>query len=123
MGYKSGFERSFVANLNSRGIKFLYEVEKIPYVLERTYNPDFKMVGHKFFIETKGLLDRESKAKMLAVKKQHPELDIRFVFMAADRRIPGSKQTHAEWATKNGFKWAEGIAPEEWFNEQETPIS
>lgn len=119
MAYKSGFERSLAANLSSRGIKFRYESEQLPYVLSRTYNPDFTMVEHGFFIEAKGLLDRDSKAKMLAVKHQHPEVDIRFVFMRADKRIPGTKQTHAQWADRNGFLWAEGTAPEEWFNERQ----
>lgn len=118
MALKSGFERSFLANLKSRGIAVRYESKEVPYVLARTYNPDFEIVDHGFFIETKGLLDRDSKAKMLAVKRQHPELDIRFVFMKADKRIPGTKQTHSQWAEKNGFKWAEGIAPEEWFNDR-----
>jgi hypothetical protein len=117
VGYKSGFERSFEANLRARGIKFRYESKQIPYVLSRNYNPDFEIVGKDFFIETKGLLDRDSKAKMVAVKKQHPDLDIRFVFMRANKKIPGTKQTHAEWAERNGFKWAEGVAPEEWFTE------
>lgn len=115
MAYKSGFERSFAANLKSRKIKFTYETQQIPYILARTYNPDFIMTDYGFVIECKGLLDRDSKAKMLAVKKQHPELDIRFVFMRADKRIPGTKQTHAQWAERNGFKYAEGVAPEEWF--------
>jgi hypothetical protein len=117
LAFKSGFERSFAANLKSREIKFKYENCKVPYTLDRTYSPDFELVDHGFFIETKGLLDRESKSKMLAVKKQHPELDIRFVFMQANKRIPGTKITHAQWAERNGFRWAEGIAPEEWFNE------
>jgi hypothetical protein len=114
-GYKSGFERSFAANLSSRNIQFKYENTKLPYILERNYNPDYYIVEHDFYIETKGLLDRDSKAKMVAVKKQHPEIDIRFVFMKADKRIPGTQQTHAEWADRNGFPWAEGTAPEEWF--------
>jgi hypothetical protein len=117
MALKSGFERSFLANLRSRGIKFKYESTAVPYVLNRNYFPDFEIVDHGFFIETKGLLDRDSKAKMLAVKKQHPELDIRFVFMSANKKVPGTKQTHAAWAERNGFRWAEGVAPEEWFNE------
>jgi Phage endonuclease I len=118
MAFKSGFERSLAANLSSRGIKFRYESQQVPYVLERTYNPDFEMVDHGFFIEAKGLLDRDSKAKMAAVKQQHPEIDIRFVFMQAAKRIPRTRQTHAQWAEKHGFKWAEGTAPEEWFNGQ-----
>lgn len=117
MAFKSGFERSFEANLRSRGLKFRYESTEVPYVLPRTYHPDFEMVDHGFFIETKGLLDRDSKAKMVAVKKQNPDLDIRFVFMKADKRIPGTKQTHAEWADRNGFPWAESTAPEEWFEQ------
>lgn len=117
MGYKSGFERSFEANLRSRKIKFKYEVTSIPYTLHRNYNPDFYFAEKDFFIETKGLLDRDSKAKMIAVKQQHPEIDIRFIFMKADKKIPGTKQTHAQWAERNGFRWAETVAPEEWFNE------
>lgn len=116
MAFRSGFERSFEANLRSRGLKFRYESREVPYVLERTYHPDFEMVDHGFFIETKGLLDRDSKAKMVAVKRQNPDLDIRFVFMQANKRIPGTKQTHAQWADRNGFQWAEGVAPEEWFD-------
>lgn len=114
MAYKSGFERTLAASLKTRKVKFLYESKQVPYVLERTYNPDFEMVDHGFFVEAKGLLDRDSKAKMIAVKKQHPDLDIRFVFMQANKKIPGSKQTHGEWATKNGFVWAEGNIPDEW---------
>jgi hypothetical protein len=116
MALKSGFERTLVANMKSRGLRFNYESTKIPYVLNREYNPDFEMIDHGFFIEAKGLLDRESKAKMLAVKQQHPEIDIRFVFMNADKKIPGSKQTHAQWAERNGFIWANGTIPEDWFN-------
>lgn len=114
MAYKSGFERTLAASLSGRGIKFGYESKQVPYILERTYNPDFELVDYGFFIEAKGLLDRDSKAKMLAVKRQHPELDIRFVFMQADKKIPGSKQTHGEWARKNGFIWANERIPEEW---------
>ena len=114
MAYKSGFERTVAANLSSRGVKYLYESIQLPYVLERTYNPDFELPDHNLIIEVKGLLDRESKAKMAAVKKQHPNIDIRFVFMKADKKIPGTRQTHGEWATRNGFIWSEGSVPEEW---------
>ena len=114
MAYKSGFERTIVANLKSRGVDFKYENIKLPYVLERVYNPDFDLSQFGFILEAKGLLDRDSKAKMVAVKKQYPQLDIRFLFMQADKKIPGSKQTHAQWADKNGFPWAEGTVPDEW---------
>lgn len=114
MAYKSGFERSLTTSFKSLGIKFKYESTQIPYVLERTYTPDFELVDHGFFVEAKGLLDRDSKAKMIAVKKQHPEIDVRFCFMDAKKKIPGTKQSHGEWATKNGFLWCERELPEEW---------
>lgn len=117
MAFKSGFERTVDANLRSRGVKFTYETLEVPYILNGTYNPDF-ILANGIIIEAKGLLDRDSKRKMAAVKKQHPELDIRFLFMKAGKKVPGTKQTHGEWATRNGYEWAEGTVPEEWTNEQ-----
>lgn len=114
MGLRSGFERSIVADLRARKVEFTYEELRVPYTLDGVYHPDFLIVNSGIIVEAKGLLDRDSKRKMLAVKAQHPELDIRFLFMEADKKIPGTKQTHAQWAERNGFKWAEGQIPEEW---------
>lgn len=114
MGYKSGFERMLATQLTQSGVKWHYEDTKIPYILEGEYNPDFHLLASDIYIEAKGVLDRESKRKMVAVKRQHPEYDIRFLFMNANKKIPGTKQTHGEWATKNGFPWAEGSIPDEW---------
>lgn len=96
-----------------RKVKFEYETLQVPYTLDGVYNPDF-IFPSGLIVEAKGLLDRDSKRKMLAVKRQHPELDIRFLFMDANKKIPGSKQTHGEWATRNGFPWAEREVPQEW---------
>lgn len=119
MGYKSGFERTLSVQLAQSNVKWTYETLELPYVLSRTYNPDF-ILENGIIIEAKGLLDRDSKAKMAAVKKQYPDLDIRFVFMYADKKVPGSKQTHGQWATKNGFPWADGRIPEEWLHASHT---
>jgi hypothetical protein len=112
MAFKSGFERTLDQQLKVSGVKYSYETTQIPYILNGTYNPDFTL-SNGILIEAKGLLDRESKRKMAAVK----ELDIRFVFYQADKKIPGSKQTHGVWATKNGFPWADGSIPKEWLVE------
>lgn len=114
LALKSGFERTLAAQLSHSGVEWAYEAVKVPYILNGEYNPDFLLKKSGILIEAKGLLDRESKRKMVAVKKQHPELDVRFVFMQAEKRIPGTKQTHAQWADRNGFPWAEGKIPEEW---------
>ncbi len=116
MSYKSGFERKLAAQLSSSPMGWEYESEQIPYTLNGVYNPDF-ILDNGIRIEAKGLLDRESKRKMIAVKKQHPELDLRIVFMDANKKIPASKQTHGEWATKNGFVFADREIPSEWLLE------
>lgn len=113
MAFKSGFERTVNANLLSRNVKFTYETLELPYILEGKYHPDF-ILDNGIVVEVKGVLDKESKRKMVAVKKYHPEVDLRFLFMDASKKIPGTKQSHGEWATKNGFPWAEGTVPSEW---------
>src|ERR1700752_1667671 len=115
--YKSGFERTIAAQLSHSGVGWDYEKVQLPYTLVGVYNPDFRLLKSGILIETKGLLDRESKRTMVAVKKAHPQLDIRFLFMQADKKVPGSKQTHGEWARKNGFPFAEGTIPQEWLEE------
>lgn len=117
-GMRSGFERTLATQLKSTGTAFEYESLPIKYTLEGTYWPDF-ILSNGIIIEAKGLLDKDSKRKMLAVKAQHPELDVRFVFMVANKKIPGGKQTHAQWATRHGFKWADGVIPEEWLNDKQ----
>jgi hypothetical protein len=115
MGFKSGYERSVAANLASKKIKFQYEPDKFNYTLERTYCPDFKL-PNGVYIEAKGKLDQETRSKMLAVKKNNPELDVRMIFMRGENKLSkGSKMTYLDWAAKNGFPAADGTeVPDEW---------
>ncbi len=110
---RNPFERGLAAQIKKHGVSFEYETLKIPYSLHCQYIPDF-ILSNGVILEGKGRLDTESKRKMIAVKKQHPELDIRFVFYDAHRKISGTKQTHAQWAEKNGFLWCDREIPEEW---------
>lgn len=113
---RSNFERTFAADLTRRGIAFKFEPERIPYVETHEYIPDFKIGS--MYIETKGYLKPSDRSKMKQIKKQYPELDIRFVFMSADNRLTAkSKTTYGEWAEKNGFPWCESVIPQEWLNE------
>lgn len=114
MALKSGFERTIYSNLQMRKVEFTYEEYHLPYTLEGTYCPDFVIKSTGIIVEAKGFLDQASKRKMIAVKKQHPDLDIRFLFMDASKKMQGSRKTHGEWATRNGFVWAEGTIPDDW---------
>ena len=90
-------------------MEFSYEPEKIPYVLAGHYIPDFRILTStgRVYIETKGYLRPEHKRKMVAVRRQHPNLDIRILFYSGS-------DSNIRWAVKNGFRYAVGEIPKEW---------
>ena len=116
---KGTFEERVISDLNVRDVPYMYEPEKLAYYVERHYVPDLKL--GTMYVELKGYFRQDAQRKMKAVKAQHPELDIRFVFQNANatiqgakKRKDGSKMTCAEWAERNGFVYSEGTIPEEW---------
>jgi len=116
---KGTFEERVISDLNVRDVPYMYEPEKLAYYVERHYVPDLKL--GTMYVELKGYFRQDAQRKMKAVKAQHPELDIRFVFQnakatiqGAKKRKDGSKMTCAEWAERNGFVYSEGTIPEEW---------
>ena len=118
---KGTFEERVIANLDERGVSYVYEPEKISYTVERHYIPDLAVV--KMIVELKGYFRQDSQRKMKDIKAQYPDLDIRFVFQKASstiqgakKRKDGSKMTCAEWADRQGFVWTEGTIPEEWLS-------
>ena len=111
---RSHFERTLVNQLRKAKVRFEYESKKLPYVIEHNYIPDF-ILSNGIIIEAKGKLDATTRAKMIAVKRAHPELDIRMVFMRGSNRLSKRSQTtYMQWAEKNGFPAADGVIPNEW---------
>lgn len=108
---KNKFEKRIYAQLKRSKVSFKYESEKIPYVLAGHYIPDFVLVTStgKVYIETKGYLRPEHKRKMVAVKKQHPEIDLRILFYSP-------KKKDIKWAERIGIKYAFEKIPKEWLN-------
>jgi Autographiviridae endonuclease I len=112
---RSGFERTLAADLKRDKVPFEYEPCDIPYVINHNYRPDFKL-PNGVYIEAKGYFRTAAEiAKYRAVKAQHPDLDIRFVFMDENKKIPGQKTTHGQWAKRHGFPYASGKIPKEWY--------
>lgn len=112
---RSGFERTLAAQMKKLGVKFDYEPIALPFVIKRKYFPDFYIPSKKLYIEAKGKLDADTKAKMIAVKEAHPELDIRIVFMRGSNKLSkSSKKTYMDWAALHGFPAADGEIPAEW---------
>lgn len=124
--YRSGLEDSISAQLKGAKIGFTYEKHKITYEIpakKHTYTPDF-VLSNGIIIEAKGLFDSADRAKHLLVKKQHPELDIRFVFSNPNTKLyKGSNTTYGSWCQKHGFKYAAKYVPTEWLKEKQKPMT
>lgn len=111
---RSGLEDRIAAQLDEAGVAYEYEKLKVPYSIPHTYNPDF-ILSNGIIIEGKGLFTSEDRTKHLAVKKQHPHLDVRFVFTrSAAPLYKGSKTTYGTWCEKHGFMYADKLIPTEW---------
>jgi len=91
----------------------------VSYIVERTYKPDF-ILENGILIEAKGYFRSADQRKHRAIKNQHPELDIRFVFMKLSSRVQGSKMTCQEWCEKYDFLYAEKEIPKVWLRKQKT---
>ena len=91
------------------------ECEDLAY---RTYTPDF-ILYNGIIIETKGRFLAADRRKHVAIKKQHPKLDIRFVFTNSRAKLSkGAKASYAVWCVKHGFRYYDRILPEDWLKEE-----
>ena len=119
-GYRSGLEQKLAAYLTQLKIKYLYEAVKIEWedLAYRTYTPDF-ILTNGIIVETKGMFTAMDRRKHLAIKKQHPKLDIRFIFENSRRRLrKGAKSTYAQWCDRYGFQYDNRVIPESWLKEK-----
>jgi len=119
-GYRSGLEIKIAESLKELKVDYKYECMKIEWedLAYRTYTPDF-VLFNGIIIETKGMFTAADRRKHLAIKKQHPKLDIRFVFENSKRKLrKGAKSTYGEWCTKYDFRYYDRIIPEEWLKEK-----
>ena len=115
-GMRSGLELLVATSLDERGVPYEYEKRVIRYTApERRYIPDFEL-PNGVIIEVKGKFDGKDRAKHLLVRKQHPELDIRFLFPRDQRLSKRSNTVYSEWCEKHGFLYAIGEVPDEWLS-------
>ena len=106
---RNQFEKKLLKQLQGSSYKVEYESERIPYYIAGNYIPDYILhtPTGKVYIEAKGHFRPEAKRKMVAVKKQHPELDIRIVFYRYSK-------VYERWANRYGFRHAWKDIPDEW---------
>ena len=122
-GYRSGLEVTIAEELRRLNIPFSYETERLSYIVpsrSAKYTPDFILpkVDGVWYLETKGLWTVGSRMKHVLIKKQLPQIDLRFLFQNANAKLyKGSKTSYADFCIKNGFEWAHKRIPSEWIEE------
>lgn len=100
--FKSKFEENVSAFYN---IKEKYELEKLPYILQNSYLPDFK-INDNVFVECKGFFKPSDRRKMLEVIKQYPKKKFILFFQDSTNLISKrSKSTYGDWCDKNNIEW------------------
>ena len=103
--FRSKLEKSVADLLEGLGISYEYETEKLSYIIEHNYTPDFKLPNYKY-LEVKGYWDAEDRRKILAVKRDNPDIDLRMVFQSPYNTISKrSKTTYAKWCEKHDIPW------------------
>jgi len=114
--YRSKFEARIAASLIRKNVSFSYESVLLPYEIKSKYCPDF-VLKNGVLVETKGHFSQEDRRKMVAVKTQHPHLDIRLCFQNANEKISKKKNSmrYFEWCDRHGFKWCHKVIPSSWY--------
>ena len=119
-GFRSGLEQKVAESLDKAGVSYTYEDQVIEYLKPAKiakYTPDF-VLENGIIIEVKGRFLTADRQKHLLVKKQRPDLDIRFLFSRSKERISKkSRTTYAMWCEKNGFLYADETIPQQWLQE------
>ncbi|MCD7983749.1 MAG: endonuclease [Desulfovibrio sp.] len=113
-GFRSRFEADINANLPEGCAR--YEAARIPYkvVVLRSYTPDWLLPAQAIVLEAKGRFTKADRDKMLLVKTQYPDLDIRMVFMSLTAKVTKGMTT-ADWCGLHGFPCCKGPAiPAAW---------
>ena len=86
-----------------------YEAVKLKYEVVHQYTPDWIDPQTGAIFETKGRFTGSDRSKHIAIKKQHPDLDLTIVFQRPHLPIrKGSKTTYAGWCDKHDIKWVDG---------------
>jgi len=128
--FRSAFELTTALWLGCRDIRYEFEEYAYEYdfpiphgwcpacsaahvVRTRTYLCDFTFPRRDWVLEAKGKLDRDERAKFLAIKDAGVE--VRFVFQRNNKLYPKSKTRYSNWCERHGFEYAIGAPDVRWF--------
>jgi len=143
-GFASGLESDNELRLVSSGVEFWYESgpcvinytmpirgghcdecgNERSIVTHHSYTCDFVFIsasGKQIYVECKGhplAWTSKTRSKHQEIKKQYPEMDLRFVFNNKHASIgKKAKTTNAEWCKRQGFQCSSSLIPLSWLEE------
>jgi hypothetical protein len=103
--FRSNLEKNIANLLEGLGVSYQYESEKLSYTIEHNYTPDFVLPNY-VYLEAKGYWDAADRRKLLAVKRDNPDIDLRMIFQSPYNTISKkSKTTYAKWCDKHDIPW------------------
>ena len=106
-GYDSNWEYELHTGILDN---WSFHTDKVPYVVEHKYEPDFikEIEGKKILIAK--VLPADTELVFLFANPSAP-------MPQAKRRKDGTKRSHGEWASANDFRWySEESIPDSWIN-------
>lgn len=109
--FRSKFEAEIAKYLDELGLRWEYETMSLPYIPRVSmYTPDFKVWRPNgdekdwFLIETKGYFDVRSRQKMMQIRRQYPDYDIKLFFQKPNLLVGGAKKmTYVDWSKKYDY--------------------
>lgn len=116
---RSGFEVRGAKFLDEKKIEYGYETVKLKYLVPESshvYTPDFNL-ENGIVLEYKGRFTPEDRKKMMLIKEQYPELDLRLVFMVDNTLTKNGKTKYSDWCIKKGYTYhvaRDGSLPDDW---------
>jgi hypothetical protein len=119
---KGKFEPKMNVLFEGLAQEFKYDLAYEPYhydiKIEQVYTPDFELsnaMGDRKVFECKGFFRYEDQRRVLAFRKDYPDVPYYLVFERNNPIRKGSKSTYLDWAAKHGIPAAVGEVPKEWF--------
>ena len=103
----SKFRSTFEEDVSKILTGFDYEPFTIPYVISRSYRPDFVHSASGTLVECKGYFRDGDTKKYTSIRDSLPEgQELVFVLMSPNKKIrKGAKMTMSEWCDKEGILW------------------
>lgn len=114
-GLPKGYDSKLEVSLHENELQgYDHHPPKLYYTVEHSYEPDFIHSDEpNIVIEVKGRFrDSAEASKYKWIRDCNPDIELVFIFerhqtpmpFAKVRKKCGTKMSHGEWATKNGFR-------------------